>query len=288
MVKIKNKKLTIFCCYMESIKIMPLVTRSWNFFAIVIFLFNTVNAEIYRFGNSESTLNVNSLHFNGLASKIELCDLKGDFVIKTNDVVLRMNNKVFDVLAKLNSNGSIKTRTFTSDAINQWYKQHVVYNQTYRYLWEIDNFEPNKPNNWTPGKISTCGDLSNYFLGGPCILMQGRVYRIYNGLPQHSKIKITGIIHFFDKWEGEGVSIKADGVILHSEHHNWCPTVMHTSCKKFGIDICGQDYPDRLSVYFSVEMDHAASQLSLEFQSGLKSSACTASWGIDDIALFLR
>lgn len=35
---------------------------------------------------------------------------------------------------------------------------------------------------------------------------------------------------------------------LNLEWHNWCPTVPDSACMKFGIDACGIEYPDRLSV----------------------------------------
>lgn len=141
---------------------------------------------------------------------------------------------------------------------------------------------------WMPSPISRCGHSTDYFLGGPCMLSEGRVNRYYRDIPPHRDIKITGRVHFFDQWNGETLSLKVDNNTVWSESYNWCPTVLDAGCTKYGIDSCGQEYPDRLSVNFNVSMPHTADRIALEFNSTLKINACEASWGIDDVAIYIR
>lgn len=104
-----------------------------------------------------------------------------------------------------------------------------------------------------PSPVSNCGRATDHFLGGPCQLAEGRVKRFYLGIPEHKEIRITGRMHFFDDWNGETVTMTLDDKILWSEAYNWCPTLTDTACRKYRIDVCGQEYPDRLSASFHAD-----------------------------------
>ncbi len=39
-----------------------------------------------------------------------------------------------------------------------------------------------------------------------------------------------------------------NGATVWSDEYKWCDKVMLWYCKKFGINACGAEYPDRLSV----------------------------------------
>ncbi|UKJ88156.2 hypothetical protein MACJ_000599 [Theileria orientalis] len=213
--------------------------------------------------SKDSNLTVGSIGFKRLSEITELCEVNDDFLFRTNEVQLRMNLDKFECLSKIRFNCTLKTTTLTSLSVKQW------------ILWEVDRFNPKDKVNWIPDRISSCGNSSDSFLGGPCNLAAGSVKRFYNNLPTHAEIKITGRVHFFDEW---------------NESHNWCPSVTDSVCRKFGIDVCGTEYPDRLSVNFDVSMPHDSVSLVIEFSSSLdaKTQACVVSWGIDDIALHLR
>ena len=123
----------------------------------------------------------------------------------------------------------------TNDDVDQW------------ILIEYDDFQGGSFG-WSQNKLSTCGFNDNMFLGGYCNLGGEYVYKNYTGLPPHSYIRITANFHFFDKWEGEEAFMYFDDVPVWRDHYKWCDKVMMWYCKKYAINACGNEYPDRLSV----------------------------------------
>lgn len=53
--------------------------------------------------------------------------------------------------------------------------------------------------------------------------------------------------HFIDDWNGETAFAKIDSNIFWTESYNWCEKIMPWHCKKYGIDVCGKETPDRMS-----------------------------------------
>ncbi|ORM39415.1 uncharacterized protein BXIN_2954 [Babesia sp. Xinjiang] len=208
-----------------------------------------------------SSLKVGRIRFERGPFYSEIGEVDGAFAFRTSNLQLKLTPETFQFLAKLKFDGKITVEKVTSGDVRQW------------VLWKMDLFGPNQPNEWMPGDISRCGRSADYFLGGPCKLSKGRVNRFYFNIPSHSEIRITGRVHFFDRWE---------------ESHNWCRTLSNTECVKYGIDSCGQEYPDRLSVHYDISIPHKNATMALEFNSTLDSEPCQSSWGIDDVALFLR
>ncbi|EKX73781.1 conserved hypothetical protein [Theileria equi strain WA] len=221
---------------------------------------------------------VENIRFQRGLGFTEISQVDNDLLLKTNTVQLRINPEIFECMSKLQFNGTLKTTSLAKSGVKQW------------SMWSVDRFDKGEEMRWMPTNTSTCGKSQDSFLGGHCKLGFGRVKRIYNDIPSHTEIKVTGRVHFFDMWNGEYIILKADDTVLWTESHNWCPSVTDTACKKYGIDVCGQEYPDRLSVYFNVSMKHENSVLSLEFKSTLdkNTNPCDVSWGIDDIALYIR
>ena len=108
---------------------------------------------------------------------------------------------------------------------------------------------------WSKEKLSTCGTNDNMFLGGHCNFAGEEVSKNYSNLPQHTmvikliiKVRVTANFHFFDKWEGEEGYLKFNNEIIWADEYKWCDKVMLWYCKKFAINACGAEYPDRLSV----------------------------------------
>ncbi|GFE54248.1 hypothetical protein BaOVIS_016520 [Babesia ovis] len=223
-----------------------------------------------------ASLKVRRIRFERGQVYSEIGEVDRAFAFRTSDLQLKLTPDTLDILAKFKFDGTIAVQGVTSGDVKQW------------VLWEQDLFEAKKSDVWMPGDTSTCGRSGDYFLGGPCKLSKGRVNRFYLKLPPHSEIRVTGRVHFFDQWEGESLNIKADGATVWSQSHNWCPSVSNTECIKYGIDSCGQEYPDRLSVHYDISLPHKSDTLALEFNSTLEAEPCQASWGIDDVALFLR
>jgi hypothetical protein len=104
---------------------------------------------------------------------------------------------------------------------------------------------------WSKEKYSTC-QSDSMFLGGPCNFAGGDTFKTYTDLPPHKSIRITANVHFFDKWEGEQAYLKINDKIAWADSYTWCDKVMQWYCKKYGINACGNDYPDRLSTPLDV------------------------------------
>jgi len=58
-------------------------------------------------------------------------------------------------------------------------------------------------------------------------------------------------------------------------------------CKKFGVYACGTEFPDKLSHPVEFTGKHHSSELTLAFSSTLDVDPCTASWGIDDVQVYI-
>merc|ERR1719167_2140676 len=125
------------------------------------------------------------------------------------------------------------------------------------------------------------------FLGGHCEFAASRTMRRYRKLPPHSRVRIRARVHFFDEWHGENIEMQVDGKAVWAETHSWCPGFLTWKCLKFGVNVCGQEKPDRLSVKAEATLQHSAYFLDVAFTSNLASGAdaCHASWGIDDVSI---
>ncbi|CDR94557.1 membrane protein, putative [Babesia bigemina] len=239
--------------------------------------------------DSTASLKVGRIQFERGNSYSQIDETDGAFTFRTNNIQLKLTTDKFECLSKFKFDGKLSVSKVTSGEVGQW------------VLWNIDMFDPGKISPWMPGNISSCGRSVDFFLGGPCKLSKGRVNRFYFGIPQHSEIRLTGRVHFFDQWNGETLSLKVDNNVVWSrkcnsaspdmapsEPHNWCPTLSNADCVRFGIDSCGQEYPDRISVHYDVSMRHSGGSMAVEFSSSLETDPCEASWGIDDVAVYIR
>ncbi|SBT71291.1 conserved Plasmodium protein, unknown function [Plasmodium malariae] len=81
--------------------------------------------------------------------------------------------------------------------------------------------------------------------------------------------------------------------------NSWSPSDIstcesHQSCSSescsSGINLCGKDTPDRLSVPIGVELEHTSDTVNILIGNTLKkkTDACTTSWGIDDFVVYYK
>mmetsp|Transcript_58864 Transcript_58864/g.164425 ORF Transcript_58864/g.164425 Transcript_58864/m.164425 type:complete len:293 (-) Transcript_58864:109-987(-) len=163
-------------------------------------------------------------------------------------------------------------------------------------LYDLDTFDDvaggflARPGaSWSRGEPGFCGSPNDQFLGGPCRLAAGSSARNYTELPQHSRLRVRARVHFIDRWHGESVTLAVDGAPVWSQSHSWCRGFLKWMCKKYGIDTCGRDTPDRLSVHVDATLRHSAPTLELAFASSLPpgTDACDTSWGFDDVSVEL-
>eukprot|EP00811_Abedinium_folium_P011019 NODE_20195_length_808_cov_4.255507.p1 GENE.NODE_20195_length_808_cov_4.255507~~NODE_20195_length_808_cov_4.255507.p1 ORF type:complete len:226 (+),score=66.54 NODE_20195_length_808_cov_4.255507:51-680(+) len=156
-------------------------------------------------------------------------------------------------------------------------------------LWDLDSFDVEDSNQWSRNERCSCGPPSDRFLGGHCKFAATTVHRNYTGIPAHRRVRVRGRVHYLDNWQGEAVMLSVDGAHIWAQSHDWCPIFLKRVCKQHGVNVCGRDTPDRLSVKVDVAFDHDASALGLEFSSSLPPSTdpCHTSWGFDDVSIEL-
>jgi hypothetical protein len=141
---------------------------------------------------------------------------------------------------------------------------------------------------WSKQKMSTCGTNDNMFLGGHCNFGGEEVSKNFTDIPQHSMLRITANFHFFDSWDGEQAFMYFNGAPVWSDSYKWCDKVFIWYCKKYAINVCGADYPDRMSVPIDFSTDHSSDVFSITFGAFHNKSACDASWGIDDVTVYIK
>lgn len=152
-------------------------------------------------------------------------------------------------------------------------------------LADVDTFDAHDESAWSIATRTVCGANPDVFLGGPCKLGHETAERVYK-LPPHSRVRVTARVHFFDEWAGESLYLKADGQTRWTRAHTWCSRVFSSTCTKYGLDTCGRDIPDKLSVPVKAEFAHTGDSLELIVGSTLaEGDACKASWGLDDVRI---
>mmetsp|Transcript_45761 Transcript_45761/g.83826 ORF Transcript_45761/g.83826 Transcript_45761/m.83826 type:complete len:277 (-) Transcript_45761:11-841(-) len=157
-------------------------------------------------------------------------------------------------------------------------------------LWSLETFDgEEETTEWSLNDRGFCGTPHDSFLGGHCRFAASTTARRYANLPEHTKARIRARVHFIDNWNGESVLLVADEAPVWSHSHSWCPLFLQWMCTKHGIDSCGRDTPDLLSVHAEVLVDHNASTLDIAFTSSLPhgTDACYTSWAVDDVSLEL-
>lgn len=113
------------------------------------------------------------------------------------------------------------------------------------------------------------------------------VSRTYAIAGEHSYLRIQATVSFLDNWQGETVTLSADGtqVWVDSWHH--CPKVFSDLCA--GISVCGDEtLADRLGQTIDVLIPHTGDTLTLTFETGLGSASGNASLLVDDVRISAR
>jgi hypothetical protein len=155
-------------------------------------------------------------------------------------------------------------------------------------LWDLDTFDTPDSAMWMPNDRSFCSSPEDHLLGGHCHFGATMTQRQYS-LPTHTRVRVRARVHFIDKWEGESVSLLANGKPMWSESHEWCPAFLKWMCEKYGVDTCGRSTPDRLSVKAEAVFAHSGPSLDIAFNSSLPvgTDPCYQSWGVDDVSIEL-
>ncbi|VTZ68759.1 conserved protein, unknown function [Plasmodium chabaudi chabaudi] len=205
--------------------------------------------------------------------EVELFGENDMFLIKNNSNIYLQIQDNNTVISNLNVYGTIHTNDYLFSQKSQW------------KLYHIDTFDK-KDNKWVPSDISTCGNSPDTFLGGPCKFGAIEAYTKITNIPKHDELKIKMRIHFFDTWDGDSLFLQVDDQIIWTESHK----SNDTTSTLLGIDVCGKNTPDRLSVPIDAEFEHSADSMSILLGSTLKKTtdSCVTSWGIDDLIIYYK
>lgn len=88
---------------------------------------------------------------------------------------------------------------------------------------------------------------------------------------------------------GEQIWVKIDDKIVWLKKHLWCDIVFIEKCKKRGVNVCGGGaYPDQMGDWVSVTRKHTAQEVKITVGSGLAKGNCKATWGIDNVEVYIR
>lgn len=149
--------------------------------------------------------------------------------------------------------------------------------QSWREVSE-DDFEEDS-SGWTEVGLSTCA-AGNRFLGGHCKLSNSPVSKVYT-LPPHTAIRVTASYHMLDNWQGETAFLKADNVYV------W--TLSGGFSSPEGLNVCGGPEADpRLAAPVDVTFKHNTKRLQLTFGSTITGDPCAASYGIDEVVVYIQ
>lgn len=159
-------------------------------------------------------------------------------------------------------------------------------------------------------------EFSDYFLGAFGAVEVSKKF----SLPPHSMVRITGRVHFVDRWLGELVYLSVDGGRRWTQSHEWCTQLFESSCTPGvgpAIDACGDSsFADTLSVPIDISFRHVdpatgdnPSSLTIALGADFNhAGGCTknedcvgeitcsngkcmntqATWGVDDVKVYVR
>ncbi|GAB5364155.1 hypothetical protein AAMO2058_000944500 [Amorphochlora amoebiformis] len=123
------------------------------------------------------------------------------------------------------------------------------------------------------------------FLGGRCNSGPGsNISRTFQNLPPHQYIRVSGKVHQIDQWRGEHSYVKIGDRIV---WNHASPTTPNSK----GLDICGAEAPETaMSIPVDVTQPHSSHSVSITFGAtgDPNSNACSQSFGVDDIAIYLK
>jgi len=150
----------------------------------------------------------------------------------------------------------------------------------------LEDFQ-NQISGWSDDSVNSCANSPDLFLGGHCKFSDATASKSFS-LPSHYYILVKFNVHFFDRWEGESVFFKLDGETVWSESYTACTNLHSNLCFYKGIDVCGDEFPDRMGQTAMYSGFHTKEEVTLEFSSTLNRDSCEVSWAIDNIEIYVR
>lgn len=196
---------------------------------------------------------------------------------KLEDAMQPLGESTYMYSDSLRISGVLKVETPTP--IIEWVAQWA--------LVALDDFETDASvKSWSDPRATACVKGGDRHLGGYCNFDSERVNKTYKFLPPHRFVRVRARFHFLDKWMGEMAMMELNKKIVWTSTHHHCPKIMTDSCRQ--PSFCGDDsVSDIMSAPIDVTIAHTASELEVAFSSQLQETKCEASYGIDDVMIFL-
>jgi len=139
---------------------------------------------------------------------------------------------------------------------------------------------------WSRDEITKCGGVS--MLGGYCKFSRGEVSKTFAGLPPHKQLKVVASYHFIDRWVGETGFMKLDIGTGDCAVPVW--SNQHTQ-ETVGASLCGNEAiaEGKFAAPVEVTVPHSKASVQVSFGSTMSAvDACTESWGISGVEVYVR
>ncbi|KAL4478512.1 hypothetical protein ABPG74_006747 [Tetrahymena malaccensis] len=256
---------------------------------------NITNSNKILLTNEEAkTVQIELKNHNGNSVVLETLQDNAFSVSKDNETILsysqienqnEIDTSKIDVAGTLNSNYDFKV---DGDLHIVQMSNSIFYKSQKQWkLFSFDDFQYDKQG-WSEQAISSCGSSENIFLGGHCNFGGIIVTKEYKGLPPNSFVNIKFNIHFFDDWTGELAFAQINGITMWQQSYQWCNKVLIQQCKNQGISACGKETPDTFAYPVSFTFQVKETFFILGVGSNLSKNSCDASWGIDDVQVYIN
>ncbi len=145
----------------------------------------------------------------------------------------------------------------------------------------VDNDFNTSAGAWLPKTLSVCG--TSGLLGGADIA--GKSYAINDALgnlPGHTQMRVQGTVQCIDAWVGNSVMLQTDSTQV------WSDTVTNPAVSVLNPNSCGNAALADLKRNINVTFAHSAASALLQFVTTLTADPSVASYGIDDISIWVR
>ncbi len=145
-----------------------------------------------------------------------------------------------------------------------------------------DDFETQESlKGWSKQQTSSCSKNGNVFLGGHCQFSYNEISKkFYINIP-HKQVRVTASFHMLDNWEGEFGYMKINGKIAWIKEGR--------TDKENGMNICGGKENDAaFNVPIDAYVNHDGKEIEVTFGSTLEKDPCDASFGVDDVMIYVK
>lgn len=233
----------------------------------------TIKGEYLTNELETNTLKVNTVYTNKISGLNGFIQLNGDLIINGPEENNEENsqNLIFTNPPQQINNLLLKNEYYKVNGIKQW------------SLISYDDFSSSENiKDWSFQKLMSCNDNNgNLFIGGYCLLNKEEVSKKFFIGYSHESIRVKASYHMFDNWNGEMGYMKIKEQII------WAKKAK--SNEKNGINICGGDYNDPyFNLVIDVTIPHNESDVTITFGSTLDKDPCDASYGFQDVMLYIK